>query len=517
MVCLAELQDEIKTKIDVMCITEHNMSDGLGRDLVHVQNYTIAASYARNNSRGGACILLRNGHQYRELPEISKISVCGIFECCAIELIKLKLIILCVYRSPKYSKKYLKLFFEKLDYALSKVSKKSHTVILCGDFNVNILNNNNITHEFINILQNYNFKLLLKQVTRPSSGTCIDNIAINNNSLCDVYEFAISDHTAQVLKLPAKSTCVIDYWRVKRRDFSNMNLSKFRHCIENISFSDIYHSNDPNESYEIFLYIFKLFFNLCFPFTDVKIKAHKTAKWISHGIKKSSRRKRSLLWKYRFKSNKFNELKYKTYTKIFRQVMKQSQRDHNINVMKRSDNAIRSAWQIINRSKHNRPKEFISRLRLNDTYITDQQKIADSFNDNYVNKVTRHPGTGSNVDLNHISCPNSMFMQPSSPSDILNIIRSLKNKSSVGYDEISTKVVKHVADCIAPHLSYIINLCISSGTFPDRLKIAVVKPLFKNKDREDMSCYRPIYIRTWKINPCFQMNSKALEKKDPQI
>ena len=42
------------------------------------------------------------------------------------------------------------------------------------------------------------------------------------------------------------------------------------------------------------------------------------------------------------------------------------------------------------------------------------------------------------------------------------------------------------------------------GIFPDRLKYAIVKPLFKNGDKSDVSNYRPISLL-----PAF---SKVLEK-----
>lgn len=47
--------------------------------LLHIPNYRLAACYARSNiKRGGACILVKKGHEYKELPDIMKYSVSGI-------------------------------------------------------------------------------------------------------------------------------------------------------------------------------------------------------------------------------------------------------------------------------------------------------------------------------------------------------------------------------------------------------------------------------------------------------
>lgn len=64
--------------------------------------------------------------------------------------------------------------------------------------------------------------------------------------------------------------------------------------------------------------------------------------------------------------------------------------------------------------------------------------------------------------------------------------------------------VKFVLDVIAPVLTCVYNLCLSTGVFPQKMQIAKVLALFKKGDRSDISDYRPISIL-----PLF---SKCLEK-----
>ena len=65
------------------------------------------------------------------------------------------------------------------------------------------------------------------------------------------------------------------------------------------------------------------------------------------------------------------------------------------------------------------------------------------------------------------------------PADILNIINNLKNKNSCGHDGISTKMLNYIAQEICEPLATITNKCITTGKFPDILKIAKVKPFLK--------------------------------------
>ena len=81
----------------------------------------------------------------------------------------------------------------------------------------------------------------------------------------------------------------------------------------------------------------------------------------------------------------------------------------------------------------------------------------------------------------------------------------MASKSSCGVDEISSKVVKHVAPYISIPLCHIFNLIFATGKIPDDLKVALVTPVYKASEKNVFfSNYRPISVL-----PCF---SKILEK-----
>lgn len=120
MINLEELLDRgIFT--DVLCITEHFMMAGY-ESFLDISNYTLAECYSRNNSkRGGACILVKKEHNWKNIPEVKNITLKNVFECCAIELTDYKIVIICFYRVP--SPDNLNVFFNKLEKVLMVVSK----------------------------------------------------------------------------------------------------------------------------------------------------------------------------------------------------------------------------------------------------------------------------------------------------------------------------------------------------------------------------------------------------------
>ena len=74
------------------------------------------------------------------------------------------------------------------------------------------------------------------------------------------------------------------------------------------------------------------------------------------------------------------------------------------------------------------------------------------------------------------------------------MVQNLESNDSSGIDEISTKLLKNIISCICEPLSRIINMCIDSATFPDKMKIAKVCPIYKSGSKDEFTNYRPISI-----------------------
>ena len=493
-VCLNELLER-DIQVDILCITEHFMMEGY-ETLLNIPNYCLAAKFCRKESkRGGACILVKNGHQWKEVPNVSKMSTTGVFECCAIELVNYKSVFVCVYRAP--NNKNFNECLNKLETLLQELIKKNYkNIVVAGDFNIDTLKKNKLSLEFESLLLNFNLKLALKQPTRIKSQTCIDNFAHNFGKPCktEVIEFALSDHTTQLLKCPIKTVCPFRRWRKKTREYAEANIKKFKSCLSSISFSEVYQSSDPNAAYDTFLDIFLLFYEQCFPNKYISVSINKKARWISKGIKTCSRKKRQLLWQYRIKPNQQNKTQLSNYSKLFNKIMKLTQRAQNNYHVKTSKNKPKTIWQIINQGKINVPKNNFTKIKIDNKTITNTKEIADLFNNYFVDKIVPVPNAGNQITQHITNRKESMFMTPSISYDIFKIITSLKNSNSVGYDGIDTRILKSVAEEICAPLSYIINLSISAGTFPNALKISIVKPLFKKEDKERMEYYRPISL-----------------------
>ena len=102
------------------------------------------------------------------------------------------------------------------------------------------------------------------------------------------------------------------------------------------------------------------------------------------------------------------------------------------------------------------------------------------------------------IDLNPLSLPDKSppifsSFKLVSVDEIKQLILS-SPKSTCLLDSVPSNLLPHCVDSIAPIITRIVNLSLSSGVFSKQLKSALVKPLFKksNLDPNDLKNYRPI-------------------------
>lgn len=88
--------------------------------------------------------------------------------------------------------------------------------------------------------------------------------------------------------------------------------------------------------------------------------------------------------------------------------------------------------------------------------------------------------------------------------DIRLLLTTIDIKKTSGPDELSGRILRECAAELAPSLTIIFNLSLSSGTVPESWKRANVTPVFKKGDKEMCSNYRPISLLT--------VASKVLER-----
>ena len=190
-------------KAEVLCFTEHWLNCHKIQ-AVNINNFTLANTFCRKNSDyGGSCIFVKQGIMTNELNFINMLGEEKGMEVSAIEIVKYGIIVICIYRSPDGQ---IGTFFDKLEKIIQRLIEKHKTLILCGDWNINLLQSSPHTKELNDLFLRYNLKSLVNVPTRITKNTAslLDVVITNEvkyvNSIL-VMDLGLSDHHTQSISI----------------------------------------------------------------------------------------------------------------------------------------------------------------------------------------------------------------------------------------------------------------------------------------------------------------------------
>lgn len=493
-----------KKDIQVICITETWLNEEKLR-LIQVNNFNIESNFCRKNHMGGGvCIFIKKCIECFERLDIKSLSSETIVEVCAIEVPKANLLIVNLYwPNGNQTKKETEDFYTRLEKLLKLLYIKDckKDIIIGGDFNVNFLSNDNTKKTLSDLMLVYNFRQMVKEPTRVTShsATCIDVIFTNftnKNTLINVQDLGLSDHKGVFISTPL-FTPKINFFFKTKRNFTETNMMKFKCTLQTINWNEIFDANsDIDENYIKFNDILQKILNNCIPKKLVKIYVKSKKTYITPGLKISCRNKRSLKLFISQTKSKILRNYYKTYCKILKRAVFKSRKLNNIRHFEKSCNKIRTTWRIINNETNKIPSINKNvELKMNNLQILKEPKgIANLFNSFFASVGNIHTDSQQKNRLKNI-LENTFFLKEPNEKEVKQIIQNLKNKSSMGIDEIPPTLIKKCTyELITPYTK-LIGQSFTEGQFPDMLKISLIKPIYKKKgDSTDPNSYRPIAL-----------------------
>ena len=337
---------------------------------------------------------------------------------------------------------------------------------------------------------------------RTKTSSLIDNIYTNipesDTDMKGVLKTHISDHYS-IVHVHKNSNRIIDkQYRVKR-NFSEKKKFLFKKTLKMDGWANIFNHGDAQLAYSQFSTKMKTYFDLHFPIQRTEVKYSNRNEWINNTLKKEIiERERLFIYKKKYPTQE-NKEKYKKFRNQNISNQRKAERDYYQDQFELNSNDLRKSWKVIKNIIQKSENKFScnnEEFVINNKITSDGKEIANGFNNYFVNigrslaqqiTSTINPLSYINTNINSIYIPDIL------KNEIITVIYSLKN-SSPGYDEMSASISKQCLDTYIDPLTYLINLSINQGIFPDELKIAKVLPIYKSDDKHLIQNYRPISV-----------------------
>ena len=161
----------------------------------------------------------------------------------------------------------------------------------------------------------------------------------------------------------------------------------------------------------------------------------------------------------------------------------------------------RKSWSLINDLLGKKRKSNnITELYVNDVIISEDNLIAETFNDFFINigsklasKIDAQPPNENDTEgtiNNNISLLSTFEFSAISEEEVYSELCNLKETKSTGLDMIPARILKISANIIAPSITWISNLSLKRGIFVDEWKKAWVLPIYKSGNRSNCENYR---------------------------
>jgi Reverse transcriptase (RNA-dependent DNA polymerase) len=491
----------------VIVVAEHwfNSNEVKGLNLL---NYRLTSSFGRKkNLRGGVAILAERG---LIVESITVESTEKKFEVCASLVIlgSLKLLICAIYRpSNPDNNADFDSFFTALDELMLKLlsvyKKRRFTkVLVCGDFNINVLRKTADSVRLRQIFGKYDFSLVNgvcpTRVTDKSS-TLIDLVFVGPgpfDASSRVESNIFSDHECVFVSFDCNFPKPVDKF-VWERKFNDDTIQRFCEYLSGQSWFPVVRAQGVNAKYEAFINIFLAGFYDCFPRVKKIKRANQADKVVlSRAVKTQRAELRDLrilareapdeVWRRRLQA----QLKDKRF-KYMQQLSREIQQSNSAYIAG-AENKSRAAWNVLQKSMGNQGGHtFIKELRLNGQIVSDTVELANAFNASF---VLPEPQYDVPYECVGRSPRASFFLNPMGAYEVQLYLQSLASKKAAAADEIPMFLVKRVARLVAFPLAEVNNTSFALGEFPDPFKPALVTPLFKKGDRLDVKNYRPVSV-----------------------
>lgn len=467
--------------IDILCVTETWFKKDFDNHMYELMNFNLIRNDRKTGARGGGiAIYYKKGLKAKII--FSSNDTCKI-EYLAAEIEgqnNIKCLVVCAY-NPHRSNDLAVLFDKINDFAIFY-----EHIILCGDFNVDLLRNDALANHLYDDLNSCGLKTVndtwptrFAPNRRPA---LLDLMCSSNDSATihfDQFSLAgVSDHDLLFLACDIDLNYTFTDDHFYYRDFKRINNERLYNDAASFNWNNCWLYSDVNDKLICLCNNIMLLFEKHVPLRKLKIN-NSTKPWFNKDVKTAIKLRDTLhsVWKlnrsdrnwenYRIARNKVHVV-----TKNMKSAYYQSKLSSKL--------PAKDLWRNLGHIGIKKCK-------------TNCEICPETMNDYFLKSTARHDVNSFELNTDLIYSGILLDFEQFNVEDVGRAISSL-NSTAVGCDGINIKFIKIILPYILPTITHIFNHIITTSNFPKYWKIANIIPVAKKNAPSAPEDFRPISI-----------------------
>ena len=445
-------------------------------------------------SGGGVAFLCKNHLSPEQfcLPQYKSFEAISITLAC----LSRHLTIFNIYRPPDSSNYSLPFpaFINEFTSFLNLAATVPHFIIT-GDFNIHCNNPSDPhTAQFLSTLSDFN---LTQHVTFPTqtSGNILDLLitpdSFSSPPTVSCLPSTPSDHFALLSTLDIPVPLPRPQVSHSFRRIKSINIPDF---VSDLSSSELILSPPPLLEDLVNCYNTTLtrILNKHAPLITKVIHSPKLNPWFTPALKALKKTRRKLEHRWKSLPTLVNLTALRKANNAYQNAIIAAKKLYHSHLIAENISNPRQLWKTINNLLH---RSAIPALPNLPSVTSIAQQFATFFSEKVTKLHTSIPPVNQSPHFPQPPCtpPKLTEFRPTDINEITKLILQSPTKQCE-LDPIPTSLLKQSISVLAPTITNIINLSLSSGTFPSSFKQSVVAPLLKKPslDKNNLSSYRPI-------------------------
>jgi len=415
------------------------------------------------------------------------------------------LFISCIYFPPKSSFQNYLDFLCVLEFIVS-ISSPRDELLIFGDFNLpnidwishdeecflipsGVLNDN--THNFIDGLNLFNLQQISgvknhqnRQLDLIFTSDWVNSTTIDSNltlSKTDLFHPPISLKYSYIRKYEATTDELGNY------NFHKANFLGLNDYINSMDFASLFCTEDVNLAVKLFYDTILAGIEQFVPKSQLKSSSF-TPPWLSTDLKKIRNKKNKAWNKYLRDESLENYCNFTSLFNFYKEECEVNYNNYLVSMAAELKRSPKTFWKFVNSKR--KCDQYPSTMSYNDQSSKDSSDICAFFRDFFSTSYDLKSEEAIDIGV----CNSESKIPPIVINEnvIINYINKLNNDSKPGPDNIPNIVLKMCYTALAPSISYLFNLSLKTGVFPDIWKKSFIRPIHKKDSKSNISNYRPI-------------------------